>query len=35
LYDLPNIIDGDLDGLVERLAREHQADELKLLTEAA
>jgi peptide chain release factor 1 len=35
LYDLPNIIDGDLDGLVERLSREHQADELKLLTEAA
>jgi peptide chain release factor 1 len=35
LYDLPNIVDGDLDGLVERLAREHQADELKLLTEAA
>ena len=35
LYDLPNIIDGDLDGLVERLASEHQADELKLLTEAA
>jgi peptide chain release factor 1 len=35
LYDLPNIIAGDLDGLVERLAREHQADELKLLTEAA
>jgi peptide chain release factor 1 len=35
LYDLPNIIAGDLDGLVERLAREHQADELRLLTEAA
>ncbi len=35
LYDLPNIIDGDLGVLVERLAREHQADELKLLTEAA
>ncbi|MBS0213423.1 MAG: peptide chain release factor 1 [Proteobacteria bacterium] len=34
LYDLPNIIDGDLDDLVERLTREHQADELKLLTEA-
>jgi peptide chain release factor 1 len=35
LYDLPNIIDGDLDALIERLTREHQADELKLLTEAA
>ncbi|MBS0577243.1 MAG: peptide chain release factor 1 [Proteobacteria bacterium] len=35
LYDLPNILDGDLDALIERLAREHQADELKLLTEAA
>ena len=35
LYDLPNILDGDLDPLVERLAREHQADELKLLTETA
>ena len=35
LYDLANIIDGDLDELVDRLTREHQADELKLLTEAA
>jgi peptide chain release factor 1 len=35
LYDLPNIIEGDLDPLIERLTREHQADELKLLTEAA
>jgi peptide chain release factor 1 len=35
LYDLPNVIAGDLDELVERLTREHQADELKLLTEAA
>ena len=34
LYDLPNIIEGDLDDLIERLSREHQADELKLLTEA-
>ena len=34
LYDLPNIIDGGLDELVERLSREHQVDELKLLTEA-
>ncbi|HMB55745.1 MAG TPA: peptide chain release factor 1 [Arenimonas sp.] len=35
LYDLANIITGDLDDLVDRLTREHQADELKLLTEAA
>ena len=35
LYDLPNIIQGDLDELVERLTREHQADELARLTEAA
>ena len=35
LYALPQILDGDLDELVERLTREHQADELKLLTEAA
>jgi peptide chain release factor 1 len=35
LYALPQILDGDLDDLVERLTREHQADELKLLTEAA
>ena len=35
LYDLANIIDGDLDDLVDRLTRENQADELKLLTEAA
>ncbi len=34
LYRLPEILDGDLDDLVERLIREHQADELKLLTEA-
>ncbi|MBS0462115.1 MAG: peptide chain release factor 1 [Proteobacteria bacterium] len=34
VYDLPNIIDGDLDALIERLTREHHADELKLLTEA-
>jgi peptide chain release factor 1 len=32
LYDLPNIIEGDLDALIERLAREHQADELTRLT---
>ncbi len=31
LYDLPNILQGGLDELVERLVREHQADELALL----
>ena len=35
LYRLPEILAGDLDELVERLTREHQVDELKLLTEAA
>jgi peptide chain release factor 1 len=35
LYALPQVLDGDMDDLVERLTREHQADELKLLTEAA
>jgi peptide chain release factor 1 len=35
LYDLPNIIQGDLDELLERLSREHQADELARLTESA
>ena len=35
LYDLPNILQGNLDELVERLTREHQADELARLTEAA
>ncbi|MFT3761026.1 MAG: peptide chain release factor 1 [Pseudoxanthomonas sp.] len=34
LYDLPNILDGDLDELVERLTREYQADELARLTSA-
>jgi len=33
LYDLPNVLEGDLDALVERLAREHQADELARLTD--
>ena len=28
LYDLPNVMEGALDALVERLAHEHQADEL-------
>lgn len=35
LYDLPNIIQGNLDELVDRLSREHLADELARLTEAA
>jgi peptide chain release factor 1 len=35
LYDLPNIIQGNLDPLVERLTAEHQADQLKLVSEAA
>ncbi len=35
LYRLPDILAGDLDELVDRLTREHQVDELKLLTEAA
>jgi len=32
LYDLPNVLEGSLDALVERLSREHQADELSRLT---
>src|SRR5207342_3685652 len=32
LYDLPNVLEGGLDALVERLQREHQADELARLT---
>jgi peptide chain release factor 1 len=35
LYDLPNVLDGCLDALVERLQREHQADELTRLTASA
>jgi len=35
LYDLPNVLEGALDPLIERLAREHQADELARLTQAA
>ncbi|WP_315388614.1 peptide chain release factor 1 [uncultured Stenotrophomonas sp.] len=35
LYDLPNIIAGDMDGLVERLIHEHQADELAQLSAGA
>ena len=34
LYDLPNIIQGDLDDLIDRLGREHLADELARLSEA-
>jgi peptide chain release factor 1 len=35
LYDLPNIVQGDLDGLLDRLSAEHQADQLRLVSEAA
>ena len=31
LYDLPNVLEGNLDALIDRLAREHQADELARL----
>ena len=34
LYDLPNVLEGNLDPLIERLSREHQADELARLTES-
>jgi peptide chain release factor 1 len=33
LYDLPNIIEGNIDELIERLSSEHQADELARLTQ--
>ena len=33
LYDLPSVMEGGLDALVERLQREHQADELSRLTQ--
>ena len=33
LYDLPNVLEGGLDALVERLSSEHQADELARLTQ--
>ena len=33
LYDLPNIIEGELDALVSRLQHEHQVDELARLAE--
>jgi len=35
LYALPQVLAGDLDELVDTLAREAQADELRILTEAA
>ncbi|MBC7989159.1 MAG: peptide chain release factor 1 [Luteimonas sp.] len=35
LYDLPNVLEGALDTLIDRLSREHEADELARLTEAA
>ncbi len=34
LYDLPNVLEGNLDALVERLAREQQADDLARLAAA-
>ncbi|WP_411832713.1 peptide chain release factor 1 [Pseudoxanthomonas mexicana] len=33
LYDLPNVIEGAMDELLDRLAREHQAEELARLSE--
>ena len=33
LYDLPNVLEGNVDALVDRLSREHQADELARLTQ--
>ncbi len=35
LYDLPQVLEGALEPLIERLSREHQADELARLTAAA
>ncbi|MEF3083981.1 peptide chain release factor 1 [Luteimonas sp. SMYT11W] len=32
LYDLPNVLEGHLDGLIARLSQEHQADELARMT---
>ena len=34
LYDLPNVLDGGIDALVDRLGREHQADELARLAQS-
>ena len=35
LYDLPNVLEGSLDALVERLSHEYRADELARLTQGA
>jgi peptide chain release factor 1 len=35
LYDLPNVIEGHLEALVDRLQHENQADELARLTQGA
>jgi peptide chain release factor 1 len=35
LYSLDAIVEGEIDPVIDALAREHQADELKLITEAA
>ncbi len=35
LYDLPNVLQGNLDTLIERLTREHQADALARLAEGS
>lgn len=35
LYSLDAIVEGELDPVIDALSREHQADELKLITEAA
>jgi len=35
LYDLPNIMEGDLEPLIQRLQHEHQADELALLAKGS
>ena len=35
VYDLPNVLEGGLDPLIDRLSREHQADELGRLTTTA
>lgn len=35
LYDLPNVLEGQLDALVDRLLQEHQADALAALTQGA
>ena len=34
LYDLPNVLDGGLDPLVDRLAQEHQAEALARMAES-